>query len=141
MKALKITGYSIMILLIVWSAFQLLEPASLFLAHGRLEKISLHDAADGHPIDLDYILSLKRDIEERDSKGETPLFRAVRAGNTANIVLLLRAGAKTDVKNNRQLSPLDIRPNDEEIRRLLEARAQGAEFDELLPPSLTTPAR
>ena len=74
-----------------------------------------------------------------DEKGETPIFGALRMGSVANVLVLLRAGARSDVKNTSGETPFDIARLQEEkeiLIPMLEADGQGIQFDEYLPPAL-----
>lgn len=51
---------------------------------------------------LEWLLSMKGDIEQRDSKGKTPLFAAARRGDVETVCTLLKARADVHVCDARQ---------------------------------------
>lgn len=71
----------------------------------------LHFAAQAQSLDCAALLvEAGANLNAQDEHGNTPLFRAVFSsqGDGAVIQLLLRSGAKPDMKNKHGISPLDL---------------------------------
>eukprot|EP00931_Biecheleriopsis_adriatica_P008736 TRINITY_DN109878_c0_g1_i1.p1 TRINITY_DN109878_c0_g1~~TRINITY_DN109878_c0_g1_i1.p1 ORF type:complete len:382 (-),score=88.33 TRINITY_DN109878_c0_g1_i1:55-1200(-) len=47
-------------------------------------------------------------MDQQDADGNTPLHAAAQNGHTAPALLLMRAGAETDIKNNRRQTAYDV---------------------------------
>ena len=80
----------------------------------RWERTVLHSAAEC--LDAAYLSRLchneKREmaylLNERDSKGETPLFSAVRGNAPENCAFLINEGADVDIKSKEGKTAYDI---------------------------------
>jgi len=69
---------------------------------------ALHMAARRGNVEVaEALLDCGADIEARDSKGETPLRRAVNCGKTAVAALLVARGADLHSKGSRGLTPIE----------------------------------
>ena len=74
----------------------------------------LHEAAEC--MDIEYFQELynneKRTMKDlldaQDAKGETPLFRAVRAGMFDNCIFLIAEGADISIRNNEGKTAYDV---------------------------------
>jgi ankyrin repeat protein len=84
---------------------------------------ALHVAVEENKPELAELI-LKRKSVNKNAKnidGETPLHMAVHAQDTKFVKLLVNAGAKLDVKDNRGLTPVDHARGEKKEKELLEA--------------------
>lgn len=65
-------------------------------------------ASEGYGELVTLLLEHNADIEQRNSRGESALHKAVTAGHSEIIQLLLEAGAQLESKNNGQQTPLHV---------------------------------
>jgi ankyrin repeat protein len=68
-----------------------------------LKKGELADAY--HPY-IKLLIENVAKLDLKDAAGETALFYAIRAGRIENIRILLKLGAKKDMKNNKGITPI-----------------------------------
>ncbi|KAI9599362.1 chitin synthase-domain-containing protein [Syncephalis fuscata] len=58
---------------------------------------------------VQYFCNMRNvDVDLRDNDGESALYQASAAGNHSSVEVLVRAGAKVDLGNNEQITPLMI---------------------------------
>jgi ankyrin repeat protein len=82
----------------------------------------IHIAVDyNHNNVVKTILDNFGDINCLDSKGETPLFYAIKNMNRVMIRILVEYGAKTDIKNLQNQTIFDLlKPNSEDVNKIIE---------------------
>ena len=79
---------------------------------------------------IDTLLSSKHvDLEERDDKGNTPLYRATRFNNTRMIKKLIDAGANINSKNERKKTPLHLAAGFKKIETVRLLVTEGANLE------------
>lgn len=83
---------------------------------------ALHLACDlGNPDVVQMLLDGGADVDPRDVRGATPLFRAVASGNLPVTKLLLQRGASTRILNVDGRSVFDLAEKDIDMVQLLQA--------------------
>lgn len=68
----------------------------------------LHAQAQSYAADLTVLINLGADVNVNTSSSGTPLHIAASAPHPHNVKALVAAGAKVDIKNRNQLTPLDF---------------------------------
>lgn len=86
----------------------LVEQGADLAARDSYGETPLHSRASHWQGEIGLLLELGADPHARDSRGHTPLHSAARAGNVEAVRRLLAHGARTDVLDNRQLTPLEL---------------------------------
>ena len=93
--------------------------ASVDVPSGPTQGTALHQAARrGCSSVASALLDHGANIDARDSKGQTPLRRAVNCRKLQLVQLLVRLGANPHAKDNRGVTPLDV-ARTAEMRRAL----------------------
>ncbi|KAL9118053.1 MAG: hypothetical protein Q9187_005406, partial [Circinaria calcarea] len=100
----------------------------------EVPKYTLHEASSNGTIDAisQLVVELNCDINERDEHGNTPLYHAVKRGQTNAVMLLLKLGAHINVPGNNVLCLASENGFLDVVQILLKAgaevNAQGGEF-------------
>lgn len=98
--------------LLIAAKFGHLGIVKLITNHNPFDKALLPDAIDaaksaGKQDIADFLNSLK-DIDQADEDGNTSLHRAANAGNITEVTRLIALGAKVNLKNKSEDTPLNI---------------------------------
>ncbi|KAL9108612.1 MAG: hypothetical protein Q9187_008271 [Circinaria calcarea] len=100
----------------------------------EVPKYTLHEASSNGTVDAisQLVVELNCDINEKDEHGNTPLYYAVKRGQTNAVMLLLKLGAHINVHGNNVLYLASENGFLDVVQILLKAgaevNAQGGEF-------------
>ena len=120
----------ILCILLIFSCFTLATAQSLHryvIPQSNLPE-ELRDPTEEKKIDT-LLKSKHVDLEERDEKGNTPLYRATMFNNTRMMKKLIDAGANINSKNERKKTPLHLAAGFEKIETVRLLVSEGANLE------------
>ncbi|MGB5919486.1 ankyrin repeat domain-containing protein [Arcobacter sp.] len=103
---------------------ELVEKNDLSILNQKKDDLSLMHLASNSIVLMKLLIDKKVDINKKDKNGLTPLFYAVIAKNLKTVKLLVKSGAKTDVKNKKGRTVFQISKdlNEKDITKILNKR-------------------
>ena len=76
--------------------------------HPETGRILLHDRVDGSIAVLHMYVGLGDNVKKQDNRKQTPLHLAAQLGKVDSVLVLLKGGASTDIKDDEDRTPEDL---------------------------------